>query len=132
MYSAVRMLAADAKPMIRDVKRNMRVAVEPTLPSAEAPENVPTTATSVMLNKTCNIFESISGRLNNNIFFHKDPSVIVISVIFVLFFIATKILSPMVENYKNNFEYFIFLQELSFYNEYCNDQSSFQMVGDLG
>ena len=63
-------------PIRSPVNRATYVVVEPTAPSAPAEPNLPTTATSDMLNSTCSTFENMSGRLKSNIFFKSGPCVI--------------------------------------------------------
>ena len=46
-------LTALPMPIIKPVNSVTRIAVEPTAPSASALENLPTTATSAILNSTC-------------------------------------------------------------------------------
>ena len=62
--------------MRKPVKRVTRMLVEPTEPRAVALENLPTTATSAMLNMTCNSWEKIRGRLKRKIFRKREPWVI--------------------------------------------------------
>ena len=63
--------------MRKPVNSVTSVDVEPTEPSAVALENLPTTATSAMLNSTCSSCEKISGTLNRKMFLYNGPSVIV-------------------------------------------------------
>ena len=73
---ATQTLTALPIPIRKPVNRDTRIVVEPTAPKASLLENLPTTATSAMLNSTCKSWDSISGILKNNIFFQRDPSVI--------------------------------------------------------
>ena len=50
---AIRTLTALPMPMRKPVNSVTRMVVEPTAPRASALENLPTTATSAMLNSTC-------------------------------------------------------------------------------
>ena len=67
------------RPMRKPVNSVTSVDVEPTEPSAVSLANLPTTATSAILNMTCNSCEKTSGMLKSRMFFHSDPSVIWIS-----------------------------------------------------
>ena len=63
------------------VKRATSVDVDPTDPSAVALENLPTTATSAILNNTCSRCGKISGMLNRKMFLYNGPSVIVMPLV---------------------------------------------------
>ena len=76
---ATRTLTALPIPMRNPVNNDTRMVVDPTAPKASALENLPTTATSAILKSTCKSWDSISGTLKRNIFFHREPSVIWIS-----------------------------------------------------
>lgn len=62
--------------MRKPVNSDTSVVVDPTEPRASALENLPTTATSAMLNMTCKSCDSMSGMLNKKMFFQSDPWVI--------------------------------------------------------
>ena len=68
-------LTALPMPMRNPVNSDTRIVVDPTAPKASALENLPTTATSAMLNSTCKSCDSISGTLNRSIFFQREPCV---------------------------------------------------------
>ena len=73
---ATRTFTALPMPIRKPVNSVTSIVVEPTAPSASALENLPTTATSAMLNSTCKSCDSISGPLNTSMFFHREPLVI--------------------------------------------------------
>lgn len=70
---ATRTLTPAPIPIRNPVKSVTRMEVEPTDPMALELENLPTMATSAMLNSTCRICDSISGRLKIRIFFQREP-----------------------------------------------------------
>ena len=63
MWRAVSALTPLESPMSRPVNSVISILVEPTAPSAIGPANLPTTAISDILNRTCRILENISGTL---------------------------------------------------------------------
>ena len=74
-WCATSTLTPPANPMRKPVNRDTRMVVEPTAPNAVEPANRPTTATSAILNNTCNRLEKIRGMLNRKIFFPSGPVV---------------------------------------------------------
>ena len=76
---ATRTFTALPIPIRKPVNSDTRMVVDPTAPNASALENLPTTATSAILNKTCKSCDSMSGMLKRSIFFHSEPFVIWIS-----------------------------------------------------
>ena len=72
---AMRTFTPLPSPISSPVNSVTRIVVEPTAPSAIAPENLPTTATSARLNSTCKSWDAISGSENSNMFFQSDPVV---------------------------------------------------------
>ena len=71
-------------PIRIPVNNKIKVEVEPTAPSANAPANLPTTAISAILKSTCNKFDSIKGTLKLKIFLYKFP--LHISILQFIFF----------------------------------------------
>ncbi|CDD02737.1 unknown [Ruminococcus sp. CAG:382] len=65
--------------------------VEPTEPIACELEKVPTTAMSAILKSTCSICDAMSGMLNRNIFFQREPVVMSMLSAIPFFFIASSI-----------------------------------------
>ena len=82
-FAPYSLAAATFEPMERPTKRFVRrfisAVFEPTAARELSPAKRPTTTMSAALNKSCNIPEHISGRVNISIFFRIEPLHISIS-----------------------------------------------------